>query len=158
MNEKIVSKANAKVVTEITYDEAKNYVSAMYDRNDISCKLINGYAYDTALQWMLKTNNIDKSNLGDYLYKYDRKENESLLTGRNYLNNVADFFDNCLEMSSEIFYNTSIIRGFPFIERSDLMGIYKDRFDFENRYSIIFGENQFSQFDFLSMRTMLYKN
>lgn len=156
--EKAVSKANVKVATEKTYDEAKNYVSAMYKREDISCKLINGYAYDTALQWLLETNNIDVSNLGNYLHKYDRKENDSLLTGRNYLNNVADFFDNCLEMSSEICYNTSVIRGFPFVESSDLLEIYKDRFDFENRYTIMIGDNQFSQFDFLAMRTMLYKN
>lgn len=103
-NEKIVSKPNVKVLTNISRTQVIEKLDNMYD--NINCKLINGYAYDTTLTWVKKSNEfeIDKVNI----------ETQEVLTGRNQCNNIYDFTDNIMELSLEDFYDTIIYRGFDY--------------------------------------------
>lgn len=114
-NEKIVSKKDAKVLTNISRKEIMEKISNLYE--NVNCELINGYAYDTALEWIQKTNNIE-------IYKFDELEN--LVCGRNQYNNIYDLTDNIMEITLEDFYDTVVYRGF-----------YNDKdLQLESRYNI----------------------
>lgn len=135
-----VSKLGAKLWKDVTKDEAEEIAENMYKANNLNCRLINGIAYDTALYWLEQTNNMEFSNI---IF------NESLevYAGRNSFNNIYDLLDNAFELTSEMSYETVIIRGVLNNES------YKNR----NRYSIIKDENYFSEKDILTFRTIIYK-
>ena len=88
-NETPVSKSNTKIWSSITRNEAIEIINKMY--NNINCNLINGYAYDTVLDWIRKTNIINVNNvLVDInIDEINKKEIESIvLTGREKYNNI----------------------------------------------------------------------
>lgn len=136
---KPVSKKDVNLWSNITIAEAEEIVSKMYENSNINCELINGYAYDTALNWINRTNKINP-------ILFDVKK-EEIKTGRNSFNNIYDLTDNIFELTSEKSYDTIIIRGFVKDEE------YKER----NRYSILKEENNFTSNNLLAMRCVLYK-
>ncbi len=136
---KPVSKKNVNLWSNITIEEAKEITSKMYENSNINCELINGYAYDTALNWISKTNEISPISFD--------VEKEEIKAGRNVFNNIYDLADNIFELTLEKSYDTIIIRGF--VKDED----YKER----NRYSILKEENNFTSNNLLTMRCILYK-
>ncbi len=100
-NGKIVSKLGAKVLTNISRKEAIEKINDLYE--DVNCELINGYAYDTALEWIKKNNNIE-------IYSFDELEN--IVCGRKKYSNIYDLTDNIMEITLEDFYDTVVYRGF----------------------------------------------
>lgn len=113
-NEKIVSKPNVSVLTGISREKAIEKLSNMYE--NVNCKLINGYAYDTTLEWIKNTNEFN-------IYKING-ETEQVITGRNKYNNIYDFTDNIMELTLEDFYDTIIYRGFDYGEALELESRY----------------------------------
>ena len=108
----------------------------MYSYNDFSCELINGYAYDTTIEWLMKDNNIDTYFIGDSI----------VYTGRNQVKNVYDMFDNVFEYTSEINYDTIVIRGV----------LEKNILDEESRYTVLENENSFAD-NKLVARIIIYR-
>lgn len=139
-NENPVSKLGAKLWKDVTNFEAIEIANNMYKNDNINCKLINGMAYDTALYWLKQNSNIDFSNIVF-------NENLEVCAGRNMYNNIYDLLDNVFELTSEMSYDTVVIRGILNDET------YKNR----NRYSIMKDENYFSDNNVLTFRTMIYK-
>lgn len=143
-NDKIVSKKDVEVFSNISIDNAIEKINNMYNEKEINCELINGYAYDTTLSWINKTNNIE-------IYKIDIRDERNIVTGRNKYNNIYDFTDNIMEITLEEFYNTVVYRGFS-----------NDEINLESRYNIDGEEdflNKFNQdsINILSVRTVIYK-
>lgn len=130
-----VSKPNVEVWTNLTRSKAIELSNGMYQ--NINSKLINGYAYDTTLSWIMKNNNIVEN-------KVNIENQEKIYTGREKCNNVYDFLDNVMEHTLELNYDTSIVRGFL------------DE-DTDCRYSIFENQEQFSNNTPLAFRTVLYK-
>lgn len=144
-NENPVSKKQVSILKGVTQDEAKNICEKMYNnRTDIHCELINGYAYDTTLEWLQKTNEI----------KHYIITGDEILTGRNCYNNLYDFTDNVLEFSLERNYDTSIIRGFS----ADVMEVFEKPWSDESRYAILMQSKELvSTNDKITVRAVLYK-
>lgn len=131
-NDKIVSKPNVKVLSNISRTKAIEELNNMY--NNVNCKLINGYAYDTTLAWIKKTNNFDINKINI--------ETQEVLTGRNKINNIYDFTDNIMELTLEDFYDTIIYRGFDYGEVMEL----------ESRYNTL--DQEISYIDICNIDTM----
>ena len=108
--------------------------------NSIKSELINGYAYDTTLKFILNTNKIEY---------YSVDTSQEILTGRNEYNNIFDFTDNVLELTLEKEMDNLIARGFS--------NITLDKWMEENRYSIVDNNNLKNSGDELGFRIILYK-
>lgn len=150
-NDKYVSKADKKVLSNITKKEATEIVNKMNTNEKLNSELINGYAYDTVLAWLKNTNDIKIS-------KYE--DTESLLTGREKYNNIYDFIDNIMEMTSETSYENVIIRGFLFeeLETDDnYLGEIGYGPDSLARISIREEDNYYTIDNIMGLRTILYK-
>ena len=123
----------------------------MNTNEKLNSELINGYAYDTVLAWLKNTNDIKIS-------KYE--DTESLLTGREKYNNIYDFIDNIMEMTSETSYENVIIRGFLFeeLETDDnYLGEIGYGPDSLARISIREEDNYYTIDNIMGLRTILYK-
>lgn len=150
-NDKPVSKKGVEVWTELNKSEANQIIEKMYD--NINCDLINGYAYDTALTWITENNEI-KANI------IDIENSEKILSGRNDYNNIYDFTDNIMEITSETTYSNVIVRGVPYEISDETKGYVLDfgynieKFD---RFSIQEDENFFTVASKLAFRTIIYK-
>lgn len=151
-NNKPVSKKGITIWDGVTKNEAEKIVKSMY--NDINCELINGYAYDTTLAWIMKTNEVESNII-------DIKKSESYITGKQNYNNIYDFVDNIMELTSETYYSNVIIRGFPYEINQESRGIISQNFgyDIENfdRFSIMENENYFTITTILGFRSVIYK-
>lgn len=134
-----VSKKGAEVWTGVTKTEAQNIVKNM--ENNVNCQLMNGYAYDTTYLWLLKNNSIETISL-------DVKE--KVISGTKSCNNIYDFADNIMEITTEENYGTVIIRG-AFLKDQKRE---KNNFD---RVSISESESYFSDGTKLGFRTIIYK-
>ena len=147
-----VSKYGTEVWNNITKAEASKIIEGMY--KDIECDLINGYAYDTTLKWIMNTNKIEENII-------DIEKESIVTTGRMAYNNIYDFIDNVMELTSETTYSNVIIRGFPYKITTDSkelinknIGYYMENFD---RFSISPEDNYFTIDTLLAFRTILYK-
>ncbi|MBR3614263.1 MAG: hypothetical protein IKL55_03700 [Clostridia bacterium] len=150
-NNTIVSKPDVKLLKNTTKKEAEKLISEMY--SDLNCELINGYAYDTTLSWLKNTNEIKINKIED---------KENLKTGRAKYNNIYDFCDNILEMSSEYYYGTVIIRGFLFADNennfnSELVENLEYNINSFDRMSIREEDNYYTPEHIMGFRTVLYK-
>lgn len=143
-----VSKSNVEVWSNINKEQAVNIVKQIQIRN-VKCELINGYAYDTILSWLINTNDIE-------FIKNDTKE--TIYTGKKSFNNIFDFTDNVMEITSELNYGTVIVRGFPVTENANLKEMNLN-FEIGNldRFSIRQEDNFFSDGTLLGIRTIIYK-
>ncbi|MBQ7410552.1 MAG: hypothetical protein IJW20_04125 [Clostridia bacterium] len=150
-NDKPVSKKGVEVWANLNKAEANKIIETMYD--NINCDLINGYAYDTALTWITENNEI-KANI------IDMENSEKTLSGRSAYNNIYDFTDNIMEITSETTYSNVIVRGFPY-EISDEIQEYVLDFGYDiekfDRFSIQEDENFFTVVSKLAFRTIIYK-
>ncbi len=98
-----VSKKSVLIWNNISQKEANDLANTMNDNPNYISELLNGYAYDTALEWIYKTNKIEISNF--------IKEDE-LISGRgNQYNGIYDICDNILELTLGKNYDTDIVRG-----------------------------------------------
>lgn len=151
-NEKPVSKRNVEVWKDVTKAEANKIIKPMHD--NINCDLINGYAYDTTLLWLMNSNEI-KENI------IDVKNQETIYTGRTSYNNIFDITDNVMEITSETTYSNVIIRGFPYEIAEDTTEYTYNNFGYNvknfDRFSIKETENYFTTTTILGFRTVIYK-
>lgn len=142
-NEELVSKAGKNILTELTKAETIEKISTMYpNQNDFHFELINGYAYDTTIEWLRKQNEVEV---------FDIDIEKPFLTGRNQEKNVYDIFDNILEYSIEDSYDTVVIRGFTKPGKID--EVLKEN----SRYAQLPEEKVFSQTTGLTARIVIYK-
>ena len=90
------------MVSGLNLEEAKKGTQIIYDKkSNVVCEVINGFAYDTVLNWIYGNNtNVDL---------IDTKGN--LKTGKQCYNNIYDLFDNNFELTSEKIGTKNIIRG-----------------------------------------------
>ena len=86
----IVSKANKKLLTNLNKNDMKKQIDNMYVNKDFSCELINGYAYDSTIDWLTKNNEVHSSNIDI---------TKEVFTGRNSIKNIFDMFDNIFEFT-----------------------------------------------------------
>ena len=89
-NENIVSKPEKKLALKLTKSQIEEKINKMYNTTSFNYGLINGFAYDTTIEWLRKNNKISTSNIDI---------NSEVLTGRNSVKNVFDFFDNVFEVT-----------------------------------------------------------
>ena len=143
---KPVSKKGVEIWSDITKDEAKNVIKTMYDDNNLNCELINGYAYDTTLEWIKNSNELEYDIV-------DLSKNEKIYSGRKEYNKINDFIDNVLELSTEILYDNVVIRGFSSSDE-EINGV---KFCDESRYTIFENNKMVSLVDALAFRIILYK-
>ena len=92
-HETLVSKANKKLLTGINKKEVENKIEKMYVNTDFNCELVNGYAYDSTIEWLTNNNNIEVFNIDT---------NKEVLTGRNSTKNIYDIFDNIFEFTRRV--------------------------------------------------------
>ncbi len=136
-NGNLVSKANKEIPVELTKKDFEEKMKKMYD--NINCELINSYAYDTTLSWILKNPEFK-------IYKYDKNE-EDIKTGRESINNIYDFTDNIMEVTQEVCYGNRIVRGFGYIEDIEKW----------SRYSLVSSqETYFDEYSLISTRAIIY--
>lgn len=147
-----VSKSGVEIYGNITRKEAMSEIEKMY--RNLNCELINGYAYDTTLSWLNNTNKIEINKI---------EENENIKTGRKKYNNIYDFIDNILEITTESSYGTVIVRGFLFSESEEesensylekMTGVGANSLD---RISIREEDNYYTPENIMGFRTVLYK-
>ena len=147
-----VSKKNVEIWKDVTNDEAKKIIDTMYD--NINCELMNGYAYDTTISWLMNTNEL-KVNIIDVEGK------DKFYTGKMSYNNIYDFTDNIMELTSEIYYSLVVIRGFPYEITQDYKQSVLQQLGYiiedVERFCIIDTENCFLTSTVLGFRTILYK-
>ena len=138
-NGKAVSKMGAKLWNGVTREEVYTIVDNMYTDNT-NCELINGFAYDTVLSWILK--NEVKVNIlqQDNEYRY--------LTGREKHNNIYDLFDNVMEYTGETYYDTVVIRGV--LDGENLN-------ELSSRYNVLENDISLSKNTPIGFRTIIYK-
>lgn len=136
-NKKLVSKPNVEVAnyTKVNFE---NKIDKMY--NNINCELINSYAYDTTLSWILK-------NPENKVYKYNKMVDD-IKTGREQINNIYDFQDNIMEITQEICYGNRVIRGFAF--ETDIQ-------NWSRYLSVTYQELYFDEYSIVTTRAVLYK-
>ena len=106
-------------------------------QDNINSELINGYAYDTVLNWMLNTEKIEVGI----------RETENFLTGVKSYKNIYDIVDNVYEFSTEYSYENIVYRGI-FGENK-----YINNLSLDNR---LICDNLYSN-DNIGFRTILYK-
>lgn len=128
-NEIPVSKKDINIWTNINWKDAKKIAENMY--SNINSELINGYAYDTAVNFIL--DEIDFKNVSQ-----TRK-----ITGTKAYKNVYDLIDNMNEWTSEMRYTSNLYRGSIIEDNEDI--IFADRFSGSDKQ-----EN-------LGFRTIIYK-
>ena len=134
---KVVFKANMPLLQNVTKNEVTQKIKAMYEEEEFTCELINGYAYDTVIEWLKSDSEIEVFDI----------DVDLALTGRNANKNIFDLFDNVLEYTSETSYDTIVIRG-----------ALEEDFSKENsRYAILKEENNFRDNTILTARTIIYK-
>ena len=148
-----VSKAGVEVFGNITRNEAQEVVNKMNKNAELHYELINGYAYDTTLSWIKSTNEIKINKIED---------KENVKTGRMSYNNIYDFIDNILEITSESSYGNVIIRGFLFNEEDEKREnkfIEKLGYNIKSldRISIREEDSYYTLENIMGFRTMLYK-
>lgn len=147
-NEKPVSKANREIFKNVNRDQANNIIEGMY--KNINCELINGYAYDTTLSWVMSNNKTVISNVSI----------DNAVTGRKAYNNIYDLFDNIMELTLETSYDTVIIRGYPY-ENADaeekILSVFDMTSSNVDRQAILKEESSFATTTLLGFRTIIYK-
>lgn len=136
-----VSKPNVKVWSDVTRNQAIEIIDKMYEA--INCELINGYAYDTTISWLMKDNKLLTNSVCG--------NKEELITGRKSYNNIYDLMDDVMEMTLETNYDTVIIRGYTY---EDIFGMESEDLD---RLSILNSDTFFTNATVLGFRTVLYK-
>lgn len=141
-----VSKKGVEVWKDVSRQDANDIIREMYQNHSINCELMNGYAYDTTLEWLRNTNQIEYDVI-------NTEENPTVYSGRNEYNHIFDFVDNILEITSETYYSTVIVRGFSASEEK----LDNVRFCDESRYSVLKEDTTLSLTDLLSFRVVLYK-
>ena len=120
-NNNPVSKKDTAIYSNISYENALDISNNFYLNNKtITSSLINSYAYDTAYNWILSTNNVEIIN-------NDRDQN---ITGSTSYNNIYDLCDTVWEWTTESFYENMVARG---ISGSNL---YSDDYSMGNRYAL----------------------
>lgn len=142
-NDEIVSKAGAKVWTNITRAEAIPIINNMY--TNINCRLINGYAYDTALAWIKRYNNIEIKKFEDLT---------NIQCGRSKYNNIYDLTDNIMEISSEDLYDSIVYRGFSTVDEIELNSRYNSADEKNENYEELLN---LKAINLLAFRTVIYK-
>lgn len=142
-NDKLVSKKGIEIEKDIFLDDAK--VLLKNETESYNIEIINGYAYDTALAWIMKTNDIK-------LEFYD--VNKPIISGRNEYNKINDIADNIMEYTTENEYGSPIIRGFPFDgDNSKYDNVVKNY----DRLSIKNDKKTFSAGTKIGIRAIIYK-
>ena len=137
-----VSKKGAEVWTELNKKEVYEIIKKL-KYNNINCELINGYAYDTTLEWIMKNNEVELIN---------NDIDQPIISGKKSYNNIYDIFDNTMELTSEINYGTIIVRG-VFLKNENLNSSINNL----DRVSIFENDNYFSEGTKLGFRTIIYK-
>ena len=84
----IVSKKGKKIYKDFIKSQAEEKVKTIYNGKDFNCELINGYAYDTTIDWL---------NIEENIKTFYFDTNKELFTGRNSIKNIFDMFDNIFE-------------------------------------------------------------
>ena len=141
-NNNPVSRKNVEIWNNINLEEAKQIVNSMYGEIDFKCEIINGFAYDTTLNWILKNDKIN----------FEEEIEQSSYTGKKSYKNIYDILDENFELTLEKSYsNTIIYRGFlkTELEIKNTIGMEKT----DNRW--ITEEN--SKIENLGIRTIIYK-
>lgn len=133
-NDNPVSQKNYKIWTNITRDEAMRVANEMY--SNINSELINGYAYDTTLSWIINSEEIEL-----------KVKNESKYTGTQSYKNIYDILDNIYELTTEKSSGEVIYRGIIPDTK------YMTGANLDNRLS---GSNNY-KYENLGFRTILYK-
>ena len=117
-------------VSNISIVEAKKISENMY--NDINSKLINGYAFDTAISFIY--NNIDTADV----------PKSTGITGNKSYKNIYDLFDDNLEWTSEQRYGFYLCRG--------TINIWNENLLFDR-----FMKNDKATLNNLCFRTIIYR-
>lgn len=128
-DDKPVSKKDVEVWTNVTWKKANNLAQSMY--SDINSELINGYAVDTAVSFIV--DKIDRNKICETTKK----------TGNQAIKNIYDLVDDMYEWSSELRYGSHIYRGSIFDENE--MYFFADRYTSDSKM-----EN-------LGFRTIIYR-
>jgi hypothetical protein len=92
-----VSKAGVEIWTNISQEEAKEVSEGMYSQ--INSKLINGFAYDTAF-------NFIRNEIGN-----ECDDKSTGITGTKSYKNIYDIVDTMCEYTSEMQYDSVVYRG-----------------------------------------------
>lgn len=139
----IVSKKDVPIYSDVTKDEAEHLIQSLNKSEEYKIELLNSYAYDTALSWILNSNKIIVS-----------LDEDKKITGRKQYNRIYDLLDDVLEMTTEKNYKNIIIRGCFYYDVKE-----NDEVDLNEgtRYSIQENETSKELNDKLAFRTVLYK-
>ena len=116
-----VVKAGVAPYTDITRDEAKSQIEAMYSENsNVESELISSYAWDTALNFICQTNvesgegyNLAMTTSSQYgNIGTNTKQNTGAYVADDY-SNIHDLLGNCYEWTTEYSSNDgpSVLRG-----------------------------------------------
>lgn len=139
-NESLVSKKNVEILKISSLNEAKEKVESMYKNNDFKCEIANGFAYDIALNWILKNNEVIIGENNKY-------------TGNTSYQNIYDMIDDNFEITLEKSYSDAIIyRGF--VKKESTAKTNYGVEDLNNRWALI-EENE--EFNNVGIRTIIYK-
>ena len=107
-NNKLVSKKNMEVYTNVDFDKAFELSKNMYQKDGITSSLINSLAWDTTLKWIDRTTNSKYSAKGSYTSSYS---NVLQKTGYDSINRIYDLSGNANEWTTEKNNEERIYRG-----------------------------------------------
>ena len=133
-----VIKKDIPVYSNITYEKALEISNNFYsDNTTINSCLLNSYAYDTAYNWIISTNNMNITN----------NKRENIISGNTSFNNIYDLCDTVWEWSTETFYENMVARGISGSE------YYSKQYSMGNRYAL----SNDTTLDTVGFRIILYK-
>lgn len=142
-----VSKSGVEFWNIVDLNEANQIIKLMKN-NNYKIEVINSFAYDTTLNWIINNNHNIEIN---------KNEEKSRITGKNKYQNIYDIFDNNYELTVERSYsNTYIYRGFMdkgFLDNHSTIKEYLGTEKFDNRWIAQDGD----KIENLGIRTILYK-
>lgn len=146
-NDLPVSKKNVPIWNNVAPMDTNEIIESMYpNENSFNCELLNGYAYDTMISWILNT--IGENNISPSFFEIDNiRSNIEIYTGRNSYNNIYDVFDDVQEITQENIENACVSRG---LNKSLLNKGYIQLFE-TRLYSL-----KNIEWNNLTFRTMLY--
>lgn len=121
-DEKIVSKMNVETLVNVERADIQEKIDVMYENKDFNIEIINGYAYDRMLSWILETYN-DVEIVDTEIYP-----DEPFYTGRYSYNNIYDIFDDMFEITVENWLDSIVYRGFSSLDIDGLTEYFDTRY------------------------------
>ncbi len=108
-SENASTKANQKVKTNISYNQAVNLINKYPNKKTSTVGIVTGKQWDTTMKWI--SNQIGKAKVESDSSSWGNYRSSLGNTGRKYVKNIYDLAGNAWELTSETYGSKMVYRG-----------------------------------------------